>query len=59
MMEKMMFLQEEYGDDAPKDTTPGSDNKEKMVKKQEDIMGEINQSRMDVKTMRSDDDPSL
>lgn len=54
-----MFLQEEYGDDAPKVTTPGSDNKEKMVQKQEDIMGEINQSRMDVKTMRSDDDPSL
>lgn len=54
-----MFLQEEYGDDASKVTTPGSDNKEKMVKKQEDIMGEINQSRMDVKTMRSDDDPSL
>lgn len=51
----MMFLEEEYGDK----NAPGSGNKEKMVKMQEDIMGEINQSRMDVKTMRSDDDPSL
>lgn len=48
MLEKMMFLEED-------DTTNKSEN---MVSMQEDIMGEINQSRMDMKNLRSDD-PSL
>ena len=43
-----MFLEED-------DTTNKSEN---MVSMQEDIMGEINQSRMDMKNMMSDD-PSL
>jgi len=47
MLEKMMFLEE--------DDTNKSEN---MVSMQEDIMGEINQSRMDMKNLRSDD-PSL
>ena len=45
MMEKMMFVEEEYGDDEAPDTQKG--NKEDANKKQEDIMEEINQSRMD------------
>ena len=47
MMEKMMFLEEEYGDDEAPDTKSQKGNKEDANKKQEDIMEEINQSRMD------------
>ena len=47
MLEKMMFLEED-----------DSNKSENMVSMQEDIMGEINQSRMDMKNLRSDD-PSL